>query len=741
MMLPFEDAPREPDALAYGAHRHEVIVALQLTPDEELIVRPLLEGGEFVLRSVRAPPPVHADLDQWGCVLLSHEPPLVDALTSLASGLGRACASIVIGEGTDARLAAAAFKAGADDFLPRAALDRSTLRAAIIAAIERFQALKALRRRATENAHLAAIVASSSDGIVSLFADGGTVRTWSPGAAALFGYSEEEAIGRTIDDLIIPASKHDERTEIRQTVRTRRRPLIVTAERRHKDGTLIAVEINVSPIFSEHDAIIGFSVVFRDIRERRAAEAAVRLAREQLARREAELTRAQRIARIGSFEVDCGGDTFTNRRSPEYLDIHGLPPEDWNEPHEAWVQRMHPDDRKRSETEFKKAVRDGSSEYETEYRIIRPSDGQTRWIKVLAEIDRNANGDPIRLFGTHIDITDQKKVEEELRASEARLRLAVQSARLGLFEIDWKARRRHWSPELRAMMAVPENLDISNDHDLLRRIIPAEDFDAFRERQRNWFDPAAGADYEDEHEIIRLDGTRCHVLLRGRTLFEETDLGPRPTRTVGLMMDVTDRKRAESQRELLLGELNHRLKNIFATVSSLVTLSARSARSVDDYAAAVRDRVFAFSAVHSLVRDTGPGSTASLLTIAKTIAARGFEDKVHVNGEDFELGTESAVAFGMILNELFTNAIKYGALSSQDGQVVLDWKRTEDTLILTWTERGAPPAKPSDRIGFGTRMIEQNVTSIGGVIDRHWSPDGLRVRIHCPLPRSNTTPR
>lgn len=738
-MPPIEQAPQEPGALADRAQRRDAIIALLLTPDEEAMIRRLLDGADFVLHSLGTNPPGHAGLDQWKCIIVSHTPPLIDALAFLASGLERDCASIVIGEGTDAMLAATAFKAGADDFLPRASLDATTLRTAITAAIARFDALKMLRLRATENAHLAAIVASSSDGIVSLHADGQTIRTWSPGATTLFGYTEQEAIGQTVDALIIPIEKQAERAEIRWTLRTRRRPLIVTTERRHKDGTLIAVEINVSPIFSDHHAIIGFSVVFRDIRERLAAEAAVRAAREQLARREAELTRAQRIARIGSFEVDCGGDTFRNRRSPEYLDIHGLPPEDWNEPHEAWVQRMHPDDRKRSETAFKTAVRDGSLEYETEYRIIRPSDGQTRWIRVLAEIDRNANGDPIRLFGTHIDITEQKKTEEDLRASEARLRLAVQSARLGLFEIDWKARRRHWSPELRAMMAVPEDVDISSDHDLLSRIIPAEEFDAFRERQRNWFDPTTGADHEDEHEVIRLDGSRCHMLLRGRTLFEETEAGPRPIRTVGLMMDITDRKRAESQRELLLGELNHRLKNIFATISSLVTLSGRSAKSVDDYAAAVRDRIFAFSAVHSLVRGTGPGSTASLLKIAKTIAARGFEDKVHVSGDDLELGAESAVAFGMILNELFTNAIKYGALYTQEGQVVLEWKKAEDELVLTWTERGAPPAKPSSRIGFGTRMIEQNVASIGGMIARHWSSEGLQVTIHVPLPQSNTT--
>src|SRR5690606_16819534 len=115
-------------------------------------------------------------------------------------------------------------------------------------------------------------------------------------------------------------------------------PIIVETERRTRERELIGVEINVSPIVEGAGNIVGFSVIFRDIRERREAERAVRDARGRLARREAELTRAQRIARIGSYEVEYAGGKFVSRRSPEYLAIHGLGPEAWDESHDDWVQ-------------------------------------------------------------------------------------------------------------------------------------------------------------------------------------------------------------------------------------------------------------------------------------------------------------------------------------------------------------------------------------------------------------------
>src|SRR3978361_405818 len=104
-----------------------------------------------------------------------------------------------------------------------------------------------------------------------------------------------------------------------------------------------------------------------------------------LQEREAELARIQRIGRVGGVEVDFR-DGFKNRRSPEYLVIHGLPPDAANETHEDWVNRIHPDDRERTVRQFLDALEGRDQCYSATYRIVRPSDGQTRWIDVIAQV-------------------------------------------------------------------------------------------------------------------------------------------------------------------------------------------------------------------------------------------------------------------------------------------------------------------------------------------------------------------
>ena len=146
-----------------------------------------------------------------------------------------------------------------------------------------------------------------------------------------------------------------------------------------------------------------------------------------LQEREAELALIQRIGRVGGVEVDLR-DGFHNRRSPEYLLIHGLPVEAANESHEAWVNRIHPDDREATEKQFLDAVAGNDQDYVAEYRIIRPNDGQLRWIRVVAKIERDLDGRAIRLVGAHIDITDRMLAQETLRESEARFRQIANSA-------------------------------------------------------------------------------------------------------------------------------------------------------------------------------------------------------------------------------------------------------------------------------------------------------------------------
>ena len=167
----------------------------------------------------------------------------------------------------------------------------------------------------------------------------------------------------------------------------------------------------------------GVLVVCRDVTKDYVAAAALR-------EREAELARVQQLGRVGGLEVDLSTG-FRNRRSPEYLSIHGLSADAGTESHEDWVRRIHPEDRQATEKKFRDAVAGNVREYSVQYRIIRPSDGETRWISVKSTIERDEHGNPIRLVGAHTDITEQVMAEQALRQSEELYRkLADQLAEL-----------------------------------------------------------------------------------------------------------------------------------------------------------------------------------------------------------------------------------------------------------------------------------------------------------------------
>jgi PAS domain S-box-containing protein len=168
-----------------------------------------------------------------------------------------------------------------------------------------------------------------------------------------------------------------------------------------------------SPI-DEDDGIGGVLVVCRDVTREYLSSVALR-------EREAELARVQQIGRIGGLEVDLTTG-FRNRRSPEYLLIHGLPPEAADESHEDWVRRIHPEDREATEKKFRDAVAGTVRDYTVRYRIIRPSDGETRWISVKSTIERDEQGRAVRLVGAHTDVTEQVMAEQALRQSEERYR-------------------------------------------------------------------------------------------------------------------------------------------------------------------------------------------------------------------------------------------------------------------------------------------------------------------------------
>ena len=145
---------------------------------------------------------------------------------------------------------------------------------------------------------------------------------------------------------------------------------------------------------------------------------------------------------------------------------------------------------------------------------------------------------------------DELATQQALRDSEERLRLVRRATGLGMYEIDWAERRRYWSPELRALLRVPDDLDINTDADLLERIIPEDMRAAFRDKMWASLDPDSSGDYEDEHRITRFDGSNGWLLLRGKTFFAEGPNGRHPTRSIGLVVDISDRKRGEEANAL-----------------------------------------------------------------------------------------------------------------------------------------------------------------------------------------------
>src|SRR3990170_4283808 len=143
--------------------------------------------------------------------------------------------------------------------------------------------------------------------------------------------------------------------------------------------------------------------------------------------RDTELAGIPQIAKVAGVALDLRGGFRSEPRSPEYRQIHGLSP-DQKDSYEDWIARLHPDDRARTVQHFLDAVNGDAEQLSVQYRIIRPSDGQLRWIATEARIERSPDGQPLRLIGAHIDITELAVARETLRESEERFRLIANSA-------------------------------------------------------------------------------------------------------------------------------------------------------------------------------------------------------------------------------------------------------------------------------------------------------------------------
>jgi signal transduction histidine kinase/FixJ family two-component response regulator len=210
-------------------------------------------------------------------------------------------------------------------------------------------------------------------------------------------------------------------------------------------------------------------------------------------------------------------------------------------------------------------------------------------------------------------------------------------------------------------------------------------------------------------------------------------------------IDITDRKRQQLHRELLLNELNHRVKNTLATVQSFAVQTLRNASTVDEGRRAFEARLIALSKAHDvLTRENWEGAGLGEV-VAEALAAYAGErqnPRVRFSGDEIRLQPKTALAVSMALHELATNAVKYGALSNGSGRVRLDWTiaGAPSALRLRWVETAGPPVAPPRKRGFGSRLIEYGLSQdLGAEVRLDFAPGGVVCVITAPVDEIRAT--
>lgn len=237
--------------------------------------------------------------------------------------------------------------------------------------------------------------------------------------------------------------------------------------------------------------------------------------------------------------------------------------------------------------------------------------------------------------------------------------------------------------------------------------------------------------YETDFRILIGDEVRW-VAARG----QGEDVGIIGRTMFGIFLDVTGRKQAEEGNELLAGEMSHRVKNLLSIASGLTAISSRSAASVEEMATELTARLTALGRAHNLVRPLPDGQgNAALLGDLLTVLLAPYDDlgafkgRLRVAVERMGVGQSSATALALVIHELATNSVKYGALSAHAGTLDITTEADGEDVVLRWLERGGPRVDSPDGLGgFGSKLVQRSVAGqLAGEIDYEWDEGGLIV--------------
>jgi PAS domain S-box-containing protein len=477
---------------------------------------------------------------------------------------------------------------------------------------------------------------------------------------------------------------------------------------------------------------------------------------------------ALEAGRIGVWSWDIATDVVTWSNNIE--SIVGLAPETFGGTFASFANDIHDQDRARVLEAINAAVRTGDP-YEIRFRVA-PRPGRTEtWIEAAGTVIKKA-GAPARMVGLCHEVTEQVKLQEELRSRAKQQEALAQLGERALLETDIERLLN----EVVATVAVTLPVDfvkvielLPGGNDLLLRagfgwkggcigsIVMIKERDDYAGHILEAIVPVVTEDFANEKRFTVPQYLRNHGCVSGMsTVITGQDgraygvLGvctkvPRRfslqdisflAAVANLVAGAIHRRQLEQRHELLIRELRHRSGNLFSQLLALLSQTARNSHNMAELITKYQARVMALANAHRLITEAGWKST-SLAELIRVVLGP-YLDRTDANGPDVDLDPDPTFSLSAALHELAANAIKYGSLSRSQGRLNLSWSvaRTQRgvTLTFNWVERNGPPARRPRRTGFGSRLIGLVIErQMNGEVHSSYTREGFSTRLIVPL--------
>jgi PAS domain S-box-containing protein len=376
------------------------------------------------------------------------------------------------------------------------------------------------------------------------------------------------------------------------------------------------------------------------------------------------------------------------------------------------------------QTPMARAVLAGESFENVEAMVLNP-DGK-RWVARVNVVPlRDADGAMIGAINCFQDVTHEHDMRSALERQQRTFDLAMTASKMGTWRYTMADNICVYDENAQQLYGLTEARFLHDEQGVKAKFHP-DDMAPMWSKVAKALDPQGDGRYDVEYRVKQRDGRWRWLSAWGLVEFEGKGAERKAVAIAGASRDLSQVKQHEESQRLLLNELNHRVKNSLATVQSIVLTSLRSAVDLETARRAVNARIVSLAGAHDLLTDRSwTGANLNDL-VARVISPFG-SGQIIVEGPSLDVSPKQALAFSLALHELATNAAKYGALSLPGGRIELRWEAQDEQLHLTWRETGGPHVVAPSRRGFGSRLLEEVLSSdLDGQCRLEFAPDGVR---------------